>query len=215
MKRLIQLIKWEYLIQNRINNLTKYLIIFFLFCAFSLTLINDQENLTKFGVMFSIILLPLALVSCSHIIFTQDLEDGNLELLFTNFTEHEIIISKFLTICFIAISSAMFNMPIIYFFFNIELETFIHMVITLILLLILASALLILIAAIQSYFRSNANLLSVLIMPLLIPSIVLGGIITQNPNNISLAFCMVGINIVLLPIILYLASYLIRNIYNV
>ncbi|WP_375326716.1 heme exporter protein CcmB [Candidatus Tisiphia endosymbiont of Nemotelus uliginosus] len=215
MSRLIQLIKWEYLIQNRINNLTQYLVIFFSFCTFSLTLINEQENITKFSMTFSIILLPLALMNLPHIIFKQDLEDGNLELLLTNFTANEIIISKFLTICLTSISSTVLNLPIIYFFFNISLATLTYILLVLILLLILASALLILIAAIQSYFRANTYLLPVLIMPLLMPNIILGGIIIHNPNNLSLTFCMLGINIILLPIILFLAAYLISNIYNI
>lgn len=219
MARLIRLIKWEYLVQNRINNLAKYLFIFFLFCIVSTSLINQQADIKKFGVICSIIFLPMALFSFSHIIFRQDLEDGNLELLLTSYTENEVIISKFLTIFLISISSAMLNIPIIYVFFDIALATLANIVIILILLLILTSALLILIGAIQSYFRSNANLLSILIMPLLIPSIILSGIIIQNPANIQLVVhlvgSMLGINIVLLPIILYLSSYLISNIYNI
>ncbi len=215
MNKLIQLMKWEYLVQTRINNLGKYLFIFFLFCTFSTSLINNQADIKKFGVVFSIIFLPIALLSFSHIIFRQDLEDGNLELLLTSFTETEIIISKFLTIFLISLSSALLNIPIIYLFFDIAIATLIHILLILILLLILTTALLILMGAIQSYFGSNSNLLSMLIMPLLIPNIILCGIIIQNPEHIKLIFSMMGINIILLPIILNLSSYLIRNIYNV
>ncbi|MCC8417339.1 MAG: heme exporter protein CcmB [Rickettsia endosymbiont of Bryobia graminum] len=215
MTKLLQLIKWEYLIQNRINNLTKYLFIFFLFCLISTALINNQENIQKFGIIFSVIFLPIALISFSQIIFKNDIEDGNLELLLSNFTENEIIISKFLAILLIAISSVMFNMPIIYILFDIKAEIIFLIAVTVILLLILASALLILIGSIQSYFRSNTNLLSILIMPILIPSIIFTGLIIQNHGNTNYIFVMVGINIIFLPIILYLSSYLIKNIYNI
>ncbi|MDR0329462.1 MAG: hypothetical protein LBH99_02165, partial [Rickettsia sp.] len=67
MHKLIQLIKWEYLIQNRINNLSKYLFIFFLFCIFSTALINDQADIKKFGVIFSVIFLPIALIGFSSL----------------------------------------------------------------------------------------------------------------------------------------------------
>ncbi|KAJ6644950.1 hypothetical protein Bhyg_00145, partial [Pseudolycoriella hygida] len=203
MNKLIHLIKWDYLIQNRINNLS------------NTTLINDQTNIKKFGVIFSIILFPIALINFSQLIFRPDLEDGNLELLLISFTENEIILSKFLTICFIALSSVVFNMPIIYLLFDITTTTLLHIFMVLILLLILASALLILIAAIQSYFRTNNALLSLLIMPLLIPNIIFSGIIIQNPEANQLAFSMLGVNIILLPIILFLSSYLIANIYNI
>lgn len=215
MNKLIQLIKLEYLIQNRINNLTKYLIVFFLFCIISTALINNQENIQKFGVIFSVIFLPIGLISFAQIIFKNDIEDGNLELLLASFSENEIIISKFLTIFFIAISSAILNTPIIYVLFAVNTKTIFLIVATLILLLILSSALLILIGSIQGYFRSNTNLLSILIMPILIPSIIFTGLILLNPENIKYIFVMIGINIILLPIILYLSSYLIKNIYNI
>lgn len=215
MNKLLQLIKWEYLIQNRINNLTKYLFIFFLFCTISTSLINNQEDIKKFGIIFSVIFLPIALISFSQIIFRHDIEDGSLELLLSSFSENEIIISKFLTIFLIAISSVMLNMPIIYILFDVTISMIFLITITITLLLILSSSLLILIGSIQSYFRSNTNLLSILIMPLLIPSITFTGLIIQNPENIKYIFVMIGINIILLPIILHLSSYLIKNIYNI
>ncbi|XVN43442.1 MAG: heme exporter protein CcmB [Candidatus Rickettsia vulgarisii] len=215
MTKLLQLIKWEYLVQNRINNLTKYLFIFFLFCIISTALINNQKNIQKFSIIFSVIFLPIALISFSQIIFKNDIEDGNLELLLSSFSENEIIISKFLTIFLIAISSVILNIPIIYILFDIKAELIFLIIISLTLLLILSSALLILIGSIQSYFRSNTNLLSILIMPILIPSIIFTGLIIQNPENIKYIFVMIGINIILLPIILYLSSYLIKNIYNI
>ncbi len=213
--KLMDLLKWEYLIQNRINNLSKYLFIFFLFCIFSTALINDQPDIKKFGIISSIIFLPIALIGFSNQIFKQDLLDGNLELLLSSFSEAEIIISKFFTILISSLISSVLNMPIIYIIFDLDLLTVSYIFITLTLLLTLASALLILVASVQSYFRSNANMIAILIMPLLIPSIILTGLILQNHQNIKLIFTMLGINMLLLPIIFFLSSYLIKNIYNI
>ncbi|WP_425361985.1 heme exporter protein CcmB [Candidatus Tisiphia endosymbiont of Mystacides longicornis] len=215
MHKLIQLIKWEYLIQNRINNLSKYLFIFFLFCIFSTALINDQTDIKKFGIIFSVIVLPIALIGFSSLIFQQDVEDGSLELLLSSFNESEIIAAKLITIIVSSLTSALLNMPIIYIIFDLDMLTVSYLLINLILLLILSSSLLVLIGAVQSYFRSNTNLLAILIMPLLIPNIILSGLVLQNFDNINLIFVMIGINIVLVPIIFYLSSYLIKNIYNI
>ncbi|MCC8484015.1 MAG: heme exporter protein CcmB [Rickettsia endosymbiont of Labidopullus appendiculatus] len=215
MQKLIQLIKWEYLIQNRINNLSKYLFIFFLFCIFSTALINDQTDIKKFGIIFSVIVLPIALIGFSSLIFQQDVEDGSLELLLSSFNESEIIAAKLITIIFSSLTSALLNMPIIYIIFDLDMLTVSYLLINLTLLLILSSSLLVLIGAVQSYFRSNTNLLAILIMPLLIPNIILSGLVLQNFDNINLIFVMIGINILLVPIIFYLSSYLIRNIYNI
>ncbi|MDR0296734.1 MAG: heme exporter protein CcmB [Rickettsia sp.] len=215
MYKLIQLIKWEYLTQNRINNLSKYLFTFFLFCVFSTALINDQTDIKKFGIIFSVIVLPIALIGFSSLIFQQDVEDGSLELLLSSFNESEIIAAKLITLIFSTFTSSLLNMPIIYIIFDLDMVTVSYLFITLTLLLILSSSLLVLIGAIQSYFRSNTNLLAILIMPLLIPSIILSGLVLQNFDNINLIFVMIGINMFLLPIIFYLSSYLIKNIYNI
>ncbi|WP_341752620.1 MULTISPECIES: heme exporter protein CcmB [unclassified Candidatus Tisiphia] len=215
MHKLIQLIKWEYLIQNRINNLSKYLFIFFLFCIFSTALINDQTDIKKFGIIFSIIVLPIALIGFSSLIFQQDVEDGSLELLLSSFNESEIIAAKLITIIFSSLTSALLNIPIIYIIFDLDMLIVSYLLINLTLLLILSSSLLVLIGAVQSYFRSNTNLLAILIMPLLIPNIILSGLVLQNFDNINLIFVMIGINMLLVPIIFYLSSYLIKNIYNI
>lgn len=215
MHKLIQLIKWEYLIQNRINNLSKYLFIFFLFCIFSTALINDQADIKKFGVIFSVIFLPIALIGFSSLILKQDVEDGSLELLLSSFSESEIVTSKLFAIFFSSLTSSLLNIPIIYIIFDLDLTTVTYLFITLTLLLTLSSSLLVLIGSIQSYFRSNTNLLAILIMPLLIPNIILTGLVLQNLENISLIFVMIGINMLLLPTIFYLSSYLTKNIYNI
>lgn len=215
MHKLIQLIKWEYLIQNRINNLSKYLFIFFLFCIFSTALINDQTDIKKFGIIFSVIVLPIALIGFSSLIFQQDVEDGSLELLLSSFNASEIIAAKLITIIFSSLTSTLLNMPIIYIIFDLDILTVSYLFINLTLLLILSSSLLVLIGTIQSYFGSNTNLLAILIMPLLIPNIILTGLVLQNFDNINLIFVMIGINMILVPIIFYLSSYLIKNIYNI
>lgn len=215
MHKLVQLIKWEYLIQNRINNLSKYLFIFFLFCIFSTALINDQADIKKFGAIFSVIFLPIALIGFSSLILKQDVEDGSLELLLSSFSESEIVTSKLFAIFFSSLTSSLLNIPIIYIIFDLDLITVTYLFITLTLLLTLSSSLLVLIGSIQSYFRSNTNLLAILIMPLLIPNIILTGLVLQNLENISLIFVMIGINMLLLPTIFYLSSYLIKNIYNI
>lgn len=215
MHKLIQLIKWEYLIQNRINNLSKYLFKFFLFCIFSTALINDQADIKKFGVIFSVIFLPISLIGFSSLILKQDVEDGSLELLLSSFSESEIVTSKLFAIFFSSLTSSLLNIPIIYIIFDLDLTAVTYLFITLTLLLTLSGSILVLIGSIQSYFRSNTNLLAILITPLLIPNIILTGLVLQNLENISLIFVMIGINMLLLPTIFYLSSYLTKNIYNI
>lgn len=215
MTNLIRLIIWEFTVQNKVNNLAKYLFGFFLFGTLSVVLINNQVDIRKFGIIFSVIYLPLSLIGFSNFIFKQDLDDGSLDLLFTTFSPIEIVLAKFLSVCVCITLSSIFNFPIIFFAFDVSLLMLINLGISIFLLLILSTALLILIGAIQSYFRSNTNFLSILIMPLLIPSIVITGLLLQETGNPHLILILVGIDLILVPLSIFLSSYLLKNIYNI
>ena len=212
---LVRLIKWEYLIQNRVNNLSKYFFIFFLFCSISTVFVNSHADIKKFSIILSVIFIPIALLGFAQTIFRSDMDDKSLELLLTSFNETEIIIAKFLSILFSALSGTILNMPIIYIMFDLDAITLTYIIISLALLLVLASSLIVLIGTIQCYFNSNTNILAILIMPLLIPSIILTGLTLQDYENTQLIWIMIGIDMLLLPIIFYLSSYLVKNIYNI
>ncbi|MCC8368571.1 MAG: heme exporter protein CcmB [Rickettsia endosymbiont of Oxypoda opaca] len=218
MKNLFLLIKWELLVQNRINNITKYLVVFFLFCTISTSLINSQEDIKKFGLVFSVICLLISLIGFTPLLFKPDLEDGSLELLLSNFNSEKIILAKFCAILINSFTSIILVMPVIYVFFSLQLSEIIYLFISLCLLFMLASALIVLSSSMQSYFRANTNFLGTFIMPLLIPSVIMTGLILQNNNindNLGLIFIMIGINLIFLPILFFLSAYLIRNIYNI
>lgn len=213
MKNLLLLIKREFTVQNRINNMIKYLVIFFLFCIVSITLINSYEDIKKFGLIFSVICLLIPLISFSSSIFKSDLEDGSLELLLSAVSHNKIVLAKFFAMSINSTIGIISTLPIIYIFFSQTLTEIAFFLISVWLLLILTSSLVVLAGSMQSYFRTNANLIGTFIMPLLIPNIVITGMVLQN-NNLRLIFIMIGINLVFLPISFFLSSYLIRNIYN-
>lgn len=213
MNNLLLLIKREFTIQNRINNMVKYLVIFFLFCIVSITLINSYEDIRKFGLIFSVICLLIPLISFSSSIFKSDLEDGSLELLLSAVSHNKIILAKFFAISISSTVGIILTLPIIYVFFSQTLTEIVFFLISVWLVLILTSSLVVLAGSMQSYFRTNANLMGTFIMPLLIPNIVITGMILQD-NNLRLIFIMIGINLIFLPISFFLSSYLIRNIYN-
>lgn len=209
------LIFHEFRVQNKIYNITKYIFIFFIFCCLSITLINAYENMQIFGVIFAVISIPLALISLSNSLIKPDIEDGSLETLITTSTAVQIILAKYISLCICCCLSFFLTLPIIYVIYNIELNIFIIMVSSGLILLFLSAALITLISSIQSYFRSNTNFLSILIMPLLIPNIILSGLFLQNNTDLHLLFIMLGVDLVIIPPALYLSSYLVENIYNI
>ncbi|HJD55811.1 MAG TPA: heme exporter protein CcmB [Rickettsia endosymbiont of Pyrocoelia pectoralis] len=214
MNNLLTLIKREFIIQNRINNMIKYLVIFFLFCIISTTLINSHDDIKKFGLIFSVICLLISLISFSSGLFKSDLEDGTLELLLSSISHEKIILAKFFAIFISSTIGVILILPIIYVFFDHTLQEVVFFFISVWLILLLSSSLVVLSASMQCYFKVNANFIGIFVMPLLIPNIIMTGLILQN-NNLQLIFIMIGINLVFLPVSFFLSSYLIRNIYNV
>ena len=199
MNNLFVLIKREFIVQNRINNMIKYLVIFFLFCLISTVLINSQKDITKFGLIFSVICLLISLIGFSSIIFKTDLEDGSLELLLSIVSYEKIILAKFFAIFISSTVGLVFVLPIIYVFFDQTLLEIIFFFISVWMMLVLSSSLVVLSGSVQCYFKKNANFVGTFIMPLLIPNIIMTGLILQD-NKLQFIFIMIGINLVFLPI---------------
>jgi len=213
---MVHFIKHEFLLQNKICNLTKYFFIFFVFCSGSITIVSSHDKIANLGIIFAVISIPLSLIGIAANFLRTELEDGTLEILLTSFKPIQIILAKYLGLFICGSLAFVLNIPISYFLFNIEAFQLNLVIITGLLLMATSCGVVILISSIQCYFRSNTNFLSTLLLPLIIPSIILSGIIIQSDNsNFSLLLILIGVNCIIIPISIYLSSYLIENIYNI
>lgn len=213
---MVHFIKHEVLLQNKICNLTKYFFIFFVFCSGSITIVSSHNKIANLGIIFAVISIPLSLIGIAANFLRTELEDGTLEILLTSFKPIQIILAKYLGLFICGSVAFVLNIPISCFLFNIEAFQLNLVIITGLLLMATSCGIVILISSIQCYFRSNTNFLSTLLLPLIIPSIILSGIIIQSDNNnSSLLLILIGVNCIIVPISIYLSSYLIENIYNI
>ncbi len=213
---MVHFIKHEVLLQNKICNLTKYFFIFFVFCSGSITIVSSHDKIANLGIIFAVISIPLSLIGIAANFLRTELEDGTLEILLTSFKPIQIILAKYLGLFICGSVAFVLNIPISCFLFNIEALQLNLVIITGLLLMATSCGVVILISSIQCYFRSNTNFLSTLLLPLIIPSIILSGIIIQSDNsNFSLLLILIGVNCIIIPISIYLSSYLIENIYNI
>lgn len=204
----------ELQIQNSIYNLTKYLFIFFAFCLLTTTLINSPAQVQNYGVIFSVICIPLAFISLPTTLIKPDIDDGTMELMLISFSGTQIILAKYVSIIISGIISFILIMPIMYLMFDVN-ELYLLIIFECgFLLIITSSAIVILISSIQGYFRNDTNFLSVFIMPLIIPNIILSGIAIQS-NSSDLILIILGIDIIIIPSSLYLSGYLMDSIYNI
>jgi heme exporter protein B len=178
-------------------------------------MINSQDNLQEFGIIFSVVCVPLAFIGLSAYLIKPDIEDGHFEFLLVTYSLGQIITAKYFILCCSATLSFLLSIPLTYLLFNLSLTITIKILICGFLLITISASLICLISAIQSYFRTNTNFLSVLVMPLIIPSIILSGITLQQPDSLGIMLIMCGINFVIIPSGLYLSGFLIENIYNI
>lgn len=215
MYKSLSLLKLEFRNQVKINNLIKYLILFIAFSTFSITLVSNHQDIQEFGVIISIICIPLAHLNVASNTFKVDVADGTIESLLTVFTSGQIALVKFLCLAMCTAIAFSANLPILVVLYNLNSEMLLAIILCGILLSISSSAIMCLIASVQCYFRSNTNFLSILIMPIIIPNIIMVGLALQNTDNISFIAILLGVSLIITPVAVFLSRYLIENIYNI
>jgi heme exporter protein B len=209
-----QLIRQEWLVQRKVHHIELYSLIFFTFFAIITSLSNNPHDLEHIGPIFCLSYIPLALFGITPLLLKPDIDDGTLELLLASVQGYEIIISKLLVTALNNIIGFCSSLPFIMLFFHLTWLKLLLIGIVAMILILLSSALALLIAAIQAYFQGNTNFLVLLIMPLIIPSIVISGVLMQDITRLYLLNMLVGIDLLLIPVIIYLSTYLLQNIYS-
>lgn len=212
---MLNLIYQEALLQNKIHHISKHFFLFLLFGLISTVIIAPLQNMTEFGLMLSVIYIPMFLLGNNHFLFKYEIQNGNLELLLTTHNTIIIIVAKFCALSLSLLMSLMCILPFIAILFSTSLILTMNFIYTAILILLMSNGLAIMMAAIQIYFQRNNNFLSVMIMPFMLPNIILAGMLISNPENITIIFMMLGVNLIIIPISLYCSGYLINNIYNI
>lgn len=210
-----ELIKYEFLTQNKIYNFGKNFAIFLLFGLTTITIISPYDRISEFGIIFTVVSLPLGLIGIASNFLRSEIDDGVLELLLVSYNPVAIISAKYLTLSVAVFCGFLVNLPIACVLFDIPVTKLLIIVSSGFHLSLISCALMLLIVSIQSYFRKNTNFLSSLLMPLIIPSIILSGILLQGGNFYSLTLLLIGISCIIIPTALYASSYLIANIYNI
>ena len=215
MSKLRKLIYHEFMVQTRSNNLLRYSFIFFIFYPLSISFISAQENIGEFGLLCLIISLPLCFINISNNLIKPDMEDGSLETLLVIYSSWQITAAKYMAVCIAMLIGFFLATGVIYFIFNLNINSLALIVIISFLLITISASLCCLIASIECYFKSNTNTLALIVIPMIIPSLILAGIALQGQNYQGIILLMFGINLAVIPIFLYFSAYLIENIYNI
>jgi ABC-type transport system involved in cytochrome c biogenesis permease component len=198
---------------NKVFFVGQYIFLSLLFNIISLTFIIGDNNILDIGLILPISFIPLIILNSSELFIKSDMDDGTMTMLLTTLEPHDIILTKFLALCSIALIASLSIFPITGIIYSYSVIKFLPIITAQIFLIIQTSAFAILISTIRGYFRNNTNFLVTLILPLLIPSIIINGLILKNFNN-EFVLASLGLIFIMVPICLIFSNYLVKNLYN-
>jgi heme exporter protein B len=209
-----KLFRFELLASNRSYHLIRNNIYMLLLSSIIFSMILPEQFLTQhvkmlmcfFGVIFASLTVP-------HYLVKIDLQDGLLETLISTIPSKKIFLAKYLALTFSLLISAFLAMIFISIFFAFSLQEVVYLLFLICITIFQIAALIMLGNIVHAYFRRNTNMLIALIIPLIIPTLIIGalGIETLNFDFIMI---LVGIDLIIIPIIFFLSSYLLSNLFD-
>jgi heme exporter protein B len=210
-------ITWhEIIVYNRSYNMIFYNAQFLILSLLCLLFVYPgNHDLSTLGCVFLIAGIPISSISTSKAIIKNDLEDGSIALYLLSMNITEIVMSKFCALLICNATAFLIALPIITLLYSLSLNQ-IFLLLSASFIFIQISALSLLISCVESYFRSNVNFISSIIVPLILPGLIISGLIIHNTINYYIGIsALIGISLIISPIALICAGYLIRNIYNI
>ncbi|MDF2965133.1 MAG: ccmB [Rickettsiaceae bacterium] len=200
----------------KVYNTVTYLLLFLIFTFVCMVFIIPQDAIVHQAPALLLIILPIAQISNTASLFQMDYKDGTLELALATRSADNIVYNKFTAITIISFSVMLLVLPIFSVLYSINLNEALRLSLIYGLMLSYINAFTVLIGAVQVYFGAACNFIATLIFPLLIPGIICGVLSIMNSANFVLYLkLLLGLNFILVPIILVMTSYLVRNIYNI
>lgn len=206
----------ELIIQNRIHSLIRYNLQFLLLGSIAIIFTHGTSaGLAEFGIIFTVIALPLSIISTTKSIIKADITDGYMELLMITTSPIKIILVKYFSLLTNNLVAFIIALPLIMIFYSITPERMFLVAGGGVLLLGQVTALSLLTSCVEGYFRANTNLISLVILPLIIPGLIACGLLIEGSGQWTVFMSVLGgTDLVLIPLTLVLSEYLARNIYN-
>jgi len=214
LKILYKLLKFELLVYNRSYHLIRNNIYALLLSSvvFSIAMPGDvMTNYIKmlmcfWGVVFSSLTIP-------HYLIKSDLQDGFLETLLCSASPIKIVVSKYLALTLSLIISMLISIGFMVLFFSFSNKETLYLLLLMTLAILQIAAFILLGNIVHSYFRSNTNLLIALILPLVIPTLIIGASALET-LRFDFVMILLGIDMVTIPTTFFLSSYLLSNLYD-
>ncbi len=217
MRNLITLVWQDLQVQNKIFHVMRSNFQFLLLSIICVALVYHKRghDLAEHALLFSIISIPIAMVISARPIIRHDINDGTLDLLLMTVGSDHVIISKFICLFLNLFIAFLLSLPFTVLLYDLALSEVFYSITSRFFVLIQVAAVALLIGCIESYFRNYTEIISAIAFPMIMPSIIISGMMihdrTQDFFYLSLLF---GVDLVLIPVTLFLASYLVSHIHD-
>jgi heme exporter protein B len=126
----------------------------------------------------------------------------------------EVVFAKFAAMFVSCLLAFFISIPIIHLLYSMSLE---HLWININRVFVISqtSALSVLIGSINAYFKTNTDIMSVILFPLIMPIIIIHGLmIYDRSQDLLYISALSGINFITIPLFLLASGYLLKNINN-
>jgi heme exporter protein B len=214
MNNFVHLLKYEVTICHRSYHLFRHSFYITMLASIILSIMLSSEHDNTYTKMILIVFgsVMAAVTIPSHLI-KSDMQDGSLENMLAILPPSKIIIAKYFGLITAINTGILCTLPLIMLFYGLEIEHMAFLFLVIMPILLQVIAIIILGNLIHAYFKQNTNLILAIIIPLIIPSLIMAsmGIKTLNSDFI---FIIIGIDMIFIPIILMLSSYLCANLYE-
>lgn len=212
---ILKLSKFEFKTSNRSHQILRSSIYMMLLSLLLFSIIIPKDILTIeikllicfAGLIFTTMIVPPYLIK-------SDLNDGFLETILTIYRPGQIIMAKYIALVCNLILSCILILPIILLLFQIPLQELTHLYILMMLTIFQIAIILVFINVLHAYFKRNTNMLISLILPLILPSIMITSLAIGSMKS-DFLMILLGIDLIFIPISLYLSSYLLKNLFNI
>ena len=214
MTNFLHLLKYELTIYHRSYHLFRHSAYIMLLSSIILSIMLSTEpssSYTKmiliiFGSIISTVTIP------SHLV-KAEMQDGSLENMLAISRSSCIIIAKYCSMVISVSAGILCTLPIIMLFHGLQTSHMLFLLVIIMLILVQVIAIVLLGNVIHAYFRQNTNLILAIIIPLIIPSLIIASMGVSS-FKIDFVFILLGMDMIFVPVILVLSSYLCSSLYE-
>ena len=172
-----------------------------------------DEAVSLYGTHVVSLLLSMGVLLTYSNNLTQDQKDGSLSQRFLIFSPLEIILAKYIAIFILMCLTILILSFAILLLYSVEINMILYFFLSNILMTMITISIAICSSVIKLYFANQNEYLSVIMMPILIPVLILLGLAISLKNYFFLALIL-GVSLVVVPITIFLSSYLLKKSIN-